>query len=358
MSSIRIQNLTKRFGGVAAAIEVSFDVPSGGTIALLGPSGCGKTTILRCIAGLETPDWGIIEIDGEPVFDSTKVIDVPPERRGLGIVFPSYAVWPHMTVADNVAFPLTVRGVPVAERLERASQMLEEVGLKGFEDRSATLVSAAQRQRIALARALIHNPKLVLLDEALSNLDSGVRQQMRVELRQLQDRLGFTAIYATHDQLEAFGLAERIILLNNGAIEMIGSAREVFSLPRTSFAARFFGMNILEGRLLGAVGDSRYLEVELSARLVVRGVAAPDLEFPEGAGVFACIRKEAVRVFRPRAGEQALGVIVAASYLGAVEEYLVDIAGVRIEAVGPAAGLTKGENVHVTMTADDWVFVR
>jgi iron(III) transport system ATP-binding protein len=358
MSAIHIEFLTKRYGSVAAAFNVSFDVPSGGTIALLGPSGCGKTTILRCLAGLETPDFGTIEIDGEAVFDHSRGIDLPPERRGLGIVFQSYAVWPHMTVADNVAFPLKVRGVPAQERLERASKMLELVGLKGFEQRSATLVSGGQQQRIALARALIHEPRLVLFDEALSNLDSRLRQQMRMELRLLQERLGFTAIYVTHDQAEAFGLADRIILMNGGAIETIGTAREVFLHPRTAFAARFFGMNVLEGRLIGPAAGSDYLEVELSARLVVRGVAAADVEFPEGGRVLACIRKDAVRISRPGPGEEAEGVIVAAAFLGADEEYLVDIAGVRIETVGPAVGLVKGDKVHVTMTPDEWVFVR
>jgi iron(III) transport system ATP-binding protein len=307
---------------------------------------------------LETPDFGIIEIDGETVFDHARHIDVPPEKRGLGIVFQSYAVWPHMTVADNVAFPLKVRGVPAAERLQRASRMLELVGLKGFEERSATLVSGGQQQRIALARALIHEPRLVLFDEALSNLDTRLRQQVRVELRLLQERLGFTAIYVTHDQAEAFGLADQIVLMNQGAIETIGSARQVFLQPGSAFAARFFGMNVLEGRLLGPASDPRYSQVELSARLVVRGVTAPDHEFPEGGRVLACIRKDAVRIVRPRPGEDAAGVIVAAAFLGADEEYLVDIAGVRIEAVGPAVGLAKGDKVHVTMTPDEWIFVR
>jgi iron(III) transport system ATP-binding protein len=358
MSSIRIQSLTKRYGSVAAAFDVSFEVPSGGTLALLGPSGCGKTTILRCLAGLETPDRGTIEIDGEPVFDRDRDIDLAPERRGLGIVFQSYAVWPHMTVAENVAFPLKVRGMSATERLDRASRMLDLVGLKGFEHRSATLVSGGQQQRIALARALVHEPRLVLFDEALSNLDARLRQQMRTELRELRDRLGFTAIYVTHDQAEAFGLADQIILMNQGAIETTGTAREVFLHPRSAFAARFFGMNVLEGRVLRPSADDRYLEVELSERLIVRGVPAAGQEFPEGGRVLACIRKDAVRIMRPRQNEDALGVIVSTSFLGAEEEYLVDIAGVRIEAVGPAAGLVKGEPVHVSMTPDEWVFVR
>lgn len=358
MSSVRVQNLTKRFGTVAAVFEVSFEVPAGGTLAILGAGGCGKSTILRCLAGLETPDWGTIEIDGEAVFDRGRNIDVAPERRRLGVVFQSYAVWPHMTVVENVAFPLKVRGVPEAGRLERASEMLELVGLKGLEERSATLITAGQRHRIALARALVHEPALVLFDEVLSNLDSRLRRQTRMELRMLQERLGFTAIHVTHDPPEAFGLADQIILMNNGAIEMAGAAREVFARPRSAFAARFFGMNVLEGRLLGTASDPRYLEVELSARLVVRGVAAPGQELREGGRVLACIRKDAVRIARAQRPEDAPGVIVAVSFLGSDEEYLVDIAGIRIEAVGPASGLAKGDRVHVAMTPDEWVFVR
>ena len=358
MSHIRVQNLTKRFGAQTAVFEVTFDVPQGETIALLGPSGCGKTTILRCLAGLETPDNGSIDIGGETVFDRQKGIDLQPEQRGLGIVFQSYAVWPHMTVAENVAFPLKVRGVPPAERRARAKAILDMVGLAGFEDRSATLVSGGQQQRVALARALVHEPKLVLFDEALSNLDATLRGQMRVELRDLQERLGFTAVYVTHDQAEAFGLADRIILMNAGVIDTMGAAREIFHHPRSAFTARFFGMNVLEGLMVQPVPDSDYLEVELNDRLVIRGRGAEETEFPMGGRVLACIRKDSVRLTRAARPEAAVGRIQAVSFQGADEESVVDIAGVRLVACGPAVGFAKGDPVDVTMTPDDWVFVR
>lgn len=358
MSSVRVQNLTKRYGAHAAVFEVTFDLPAGEAIALLGPSGCGKTTILRCLAGLETPDSGTIEIDGKLMFDTARRVDVQPEHRGLGIVFQSYAVWPHMTVAENVAFPLKVRGVAAAERRDRARAMLDMVGLAGFEDRSATLVSGGQQQRIALARALVHQPRLVLFDEALSNLDATLRQQMRIELRELRDKLGFTAIYVTHDQAEAFGLADRIILMNAGAIEATDNARDMFRHPRGAFTARFFGMNVLEGRLIKAVPDTEYLEVELSDRLVVRGRAARDTELPMGGRVLACIRRDAVKLLRPSHPERAAGVVEAVSFQGADEDYVINVAGVHLRASGPAAGFEKGERVDVTMTPDEWVFVR
>ena len=358
MSSVHVQNLTKRYGAQVAVFEMTFDVRSGGTLALLGPSGCGKTTILRCLAGLESPDSGLIEIDGKPVFDRTRNVDVAPERRGLGVVFQSYAVWPHMTVAENVAFPLKVRGIPETERLARATRMLEMVGLGGFENRSATLVSGGQQQRIALARALVHEPRLVLFDEALSNLDSRLRHQMRMELRLLQERLGFTAIYVTHDQAEAFGLADTVILMNNGAMEAMGPAREMFRQPRSAFAARFFGMNVLEGRLIGTAWDNQHLEVELSERLVVRGTAAPDQELRKDGHVLACIRKDAVRLHRPTPNHEANGVIAAVSFLGTDEECIVEVAGVRLQAAGPAMGFVKGEPVLVTMDVSEWIFMR
>jgi iron(III) transport system ATP-binding protein len=313
---------------------------------------------LHCIAGLETPDWGTIEIGDKVVFDRSGAIDIPPERRALGVVLQSYAVWPHMTVAGNVAFPLKVRGMAEAERLARAGTVLEQVGLKGFEDLPATQLSVEQQHRVALARALVHEPELVLFDEPLAALDARTRSRMRTELRVLRERLGFAAIFVTHDQTEAFGLADEIILMNHGAIEASGPPREMFLHPATAFAARFFGMNVLEGRLRGPAADPRYLEVELSARLVVRGVAAPEQELQEGGRVFACIRKDAVRLIRAQRPEEAPGVIVAASFLGTEEEYLVDIAGIRIEAVAPASGLAKSERVHVTMTPDQWVFMR
>ena len=358
MTPVRVQNLTRRHGTVAAAFEVSFEVPAGGTMALLGPAGSGKTTILRCLAGLEAPDWGSIEIGGETVFDKARGLDVPPERRLLGLVFRSFAVWPHMTVAENVEFPLKVRGVPPAERRARAERMLEHLGLKGFEDRSARFVSEEQQFRIAQARALVHEPGLVLYDDALAELDPRSRPRLREELRILRERLGFTAIYVTRDPSEGFALADTVMLMNLGAIETMGPARQVFQRPRSAFAARFFGMNVLEGRLLGPATDRRYLEVELSARLVVRGVAASDQALQEGGRVLACIRKDAVRIVRPRPEEEAAGVVVSVSFLGANEEYLIDIAGIRIETAGPALGLAKGDRVHVTMTPDEWVFVR
>jgi len=355
MSFVHIANLTKRFGTHTAVGDVSFDVPQGSTLALLGPSGCGKTTILRCLAGLETPDAGTIEIGGNRVFDKAGGIDLMPEKRELGIVFQSYAVWPHMTVADNVAFPLKVRGLGASERHARASKMLEIVGLKGFESRSATLVSGGQQQRIALARALVHEPRLVLFDEALSNLDAVLREQMRLELRMLQERLGFTAVYVTHDQAEAFGLADTVVLMNQGKIETAGPAREVFRRPASAFVARFFGMNVLEARMIGPVAGTAYVDVALNDRVTVRGVAGDGLDTTQGKPVLACIRKESVRADRAGSPGSIPGTIEAMSFLGVAEEYIVDLGGISLRATQPASGFHRGDAVHAVMAADDWI---
>jgi iron(III) transport system ATP-binding protein len=357
MSFVDIGHLTKRFGDHTAVRDVSFQVPQGSTLALLGPSGCGKTTILRCLAGLETPDAGIIEIGGNRVFDRARGVDLMPEKRELGIVFQSYAVWPHMTVADNVAFPLKVRGMPTSERMKIASKMLETVGLAGFESRSATLVSGGQQQRIALARALVHEPRLVLFDEALSNLDAQLREQMRLELRLLQERLGFTAIYVTHDQAEAFGLADTVVLMNQGAIETSGPAREVFRRPASAFVARFFGLNVLEARMIGPVPGTEFVDVALNERLSVRGVIGDGLDPTPGKPVLACIRKESVRAERTQTAGGAPGTIEAVSFLGVAEEYIVDIHGISLRATQPAAGFRRGDAVHVGLTPEDWIIL-
>ena len=355
MSFVDIAHLTKRFGGHTAVNEVSFQVPQGSTLALLGPSGCGKTTILRCLAGLETPDGGRIEIGGKTVFDRASATDLMPEKRELGIVFQSYAVWPHMTVAENVAFPLKVRGVGARERLAKASAMLETVGLKGFENRSATLVSGGQQQRIALARALVHAPRLVLFDEALSNLDAALREHMRLELRLLQERLGFTAIYVTHDQAEAFGLADTVVLMNQGRIETAGPARAVFARPATGFVARFFGLNVLEARMIGPVAGTDQVEVALNEQFTLRGIAGDGLDMTKGKPVLACVRKESVRAGTSPLPGSLPGTIEAVSFQGVAEEYIVAVHGISLRAIQPAAGFRRGDAVHVGMTPEDWI---
>jgi iron(III) transport system ATP-binding protein len=343
---VRIASLTKRFGALVAVNGVTFDVAAGHTLALLGPSGCGKTTILRCLAGLEQPDQGSIEIAGSRVFDQDRHIDLMPEQRELGIVFQSYAVWPHMTVAQNVEFPLKVRKIAKAERTARVNRMLDIVGLRDQQDRSATALSGGQQQRVALARALVHEPRLVLFDEALSNLDAQLREQMRMELKVLRDRLGFTAIYVTHDQVEAFALAEHVVLMNHGRIETQGKPREVFRRPASAFVARFLGLNVISGKAIAVDGESA--QVRLGDNLVLRGVVSRDAAIKPGDSIVACMRREHVTLGRTAAAgapQTFAGRILAASFLGLDEEYVLRAGGVEMRVVQRAGELGAGDDV-------------
>jgi iron(III) transport system ATP-binding protein len=349
---VSIRDLTKRFGDLTAVDGVSLAVEEGHTLALLGPSGCGKTTILRCLAGLETPEGGSIEIAGRPVFDGARRINLMPEQRELGIVFQSYAVWPHMSVADNVGFPLRVRKVPAAERQERVRKILDLVGLGTMHDKGATQLSGGQQQRVALARALVHEPRLVLFDEPMSNLDAQLRDQVRMELAVLQDRLGFTAIYVTHDQSEAFALAETVVVMNRGRIETQGPPRAVFDNPATPFVARFLGLNVLEGTMVRT--ENGQAEVTLAEGFTLRGRIGGDARSPAGAPALVCIRKEQVAISPPGSGGVA-GEIKAASFLGLQQEYIVAIRGVELRAIRPVSALQTGDLVDVSVAPRDCI---
>ena len=282
-------------GGVA---EISFTVPQGAFFTLLGPSGCGKTTTLRCIAGLEHPDSGRISIAGEIVFDSAAGVMVPVHRRNIGMVFQSYAIWPHMSVFDNVSFPLRIsraRRYVGTEIKARARRALEMVDLSGFDSRSATQLSGGQQQRLALARALIHEPKLLLLDEPLSNLDAKLREEMRVELKRLQRTLGVTAIYVTHDQAEALALSDSIAVLDRGRIIQIGSPDEIYHEPNSEFVAAFVGAaNVFHGRLVSDGGQPDVVSVRLADGTILH--CRPGRGVRGHADLAVAIRPEAIRI--------------------------------------------------------------
>jgi iron(III) transport system ATP-binding protein len=254
--SIEIRHLTKRFGSAAAIADLSLRFSSGKISVLLGPSGCGKTTTLRCIAGLEDPDSGEILIEEECVFDAARRLNVPPEGRDLGMVFQSYAIWPHMSVFENVALPLHARRLPRQEIATRVMETLTTVGLDALAQRSATRLSGGQQQRVALARCLASHPKLILLDEPLSNLDAKLRVEMRAEIKELQRKLHATMVFVTHDQEEALSLADEIFLFDYGRVVQSGTARELYFHPRSRFAAEFLGKaNLIPVRIApGAQG--------------------------------------------------------------------------------------------------------
>jgi len=239
MATVNIQNVTKAFGDNVVLREFSATFRDGEFITLLGPSGCGKTTMLRIIAGFEKPTAGEVFIDGTLVSGGKTF--VPPEKRGIGMVFQSYAVWPHMNVFDNVAYPLTIRHVPKAEIRTSVERVLGIVHLSRYAGRFPSQLSGGQQQRVALARALVAEPKLLLLDEPLSNLDAKLRESMRFEIKEIQRKLGITVVYVTHDQTEAMTMSDRIFLINRGEIQQCGTPQEIYNSPVNQFVADFLG---------------------------------------------------------------------------------------------------------------------
>ncbi|WP_067899271.1 ABC transporter ATP-binding protein [Actinomadura chibensis] len=255
MSIVRIDALTKRFGGVTAVDRVSLDIGDGEFVTLLGPSGCGKTTTLRCVAGLESPDEGSISLGAGAVVDRSRGFELPPHKRDIGMVFQSYALWPHMSVVQNVSYPLRLKRRRKPAARARAMEALELVGLADYASRSVSALSGGQQQRVALARALVREPSVLLLDEPLSNLDAALRTQMRAELKRIHEQTGSTMVYVTHDQEEAVSMSDRIAVMHGGRSVQTGTPREVFDEPSSRWVAEFLGYeNVLPGRV-ERVGD-------------------------------------------------------------------------------------------------------
>jgi len=253
---------------------VSFSVAAGEHLTLLGPSGCGKTTTLRAIAGLEKPTGGEIRIDGTVVYGSGTRVQIPPERRGLSMVFQSYAIWPHMTVFDNVAYGLRVRRESESVISERVGWALDLVQMGELAGRSASKLSGGQQQRVALARAFVFSPSVLLFDEPLSNLDAKLRAEMRIELKELQRQLGITSVYVTHDLEEALAISDRIIVMRNGVIEQIGTPAEIYDLPRNAFVADFVGSaNLIPGRRRPELDGHGLIVLETPGGALIHGVA-------------------------------------------------------------------------------------
>jgi iron(III) transport system ATP-binding protein len=271
---IEVENLEIHYGPVAAVGPVSFSVMPGQQVTLLGPSGCGKTTTLRAIAGLERPSAGTIRIGGQTVYASAAGINVPAEKRGLSMVFQSYAIWPHMTVFENVAYGLRVRRKGNAEIEEKVKAVLDLVQMGAYASRHASQLSGGQQQRVALARACAFSPSVLLFDEPLSNLDAKLRGDMRIELRELQHRLGVTSVYVTHDLEEALAMSDRIVVMRRGHIEQNGSPSEIYNYPRTAFVADFVGSaNLIAGRLRPDLSGDGMVALEADGGHILHGVS-------------------------------------------------------------------------------------
>jgi len=330
---ITFENVTKRFGKLAAVDDVSLTVNEGEFFALLGPSGCGKTTLLRMLAGFETPTEGRILIDGQDISN------VPPNKRPVNMVFQSYAVFPHMTVADNVAYGLVVDKVGKAEREARVAEALELVQLGGLGERKPDQLSGGQRQRVALARALVKRPRVLLLDEPLSALDAKLREQMRTELCTLQEKVGITFIMVTHDQDEALALATRCAVMSRGVLQQVATPSDLYEFPNSRFVADFIGqVNLFEGVL--AVDEPSHAVIK-SPDLPVDIFLDHGVTGPRGGTVWAAIRPEKIELHKkegdevpnlgdaPKGTNAVAGVIKHEAYLGGSSTYEVEIAGGR-----------------------------
>jgi len=372
---LRIEELVKSFDGdlggrwwrrthtngdrparVLAVDGISFDVEDGQLFTLLGPSGCGKTTTLRSIAGLEKPDAGTIRLGDRVLFsrDAGRTVNVSANQRGLGMVFQSYAIWPHMSVFDNAAFPLQVvnRRHRLGKRdiADKVMHVLEVMELHSLADRQATKLSGGQQQRLALARAIVTEPPLLLLDEPLSNLDAKLRESLRFELKRLQRELGITSIYVTHDQIEALALSSKVAVMNEGKIEQLGKPREIYENPRSRFVAEFIGTsNFITGVVADRRGDCFTVETS-EGRLLVRG----DAELATGSDVVVSIRPEAVEIARDSWDSTVpnvwSGTVNNRAFLGDAVDHVVGVGKYNIRSrCNPSVSIPPGTDVCLQM---------
>jgi iron(III) transport system ATP-binding protein len=291
MPEIHVENLTKTFGDQRALDQVEFSVEDGELFTLLGPSGCGKSTTLMSIAGFQQPDGGRIAVGDQTFFDPARRINVAAEQRNLGIVFQSYAVWPHMTVFQNLAFPLKVRKLRRREIEKRVREVLDLVEMRPYEQRYPHQLSGGQQQRVALARALVYSPSVLLLDEPFSNLDAKLRERARMWVKELQHNLGLTTIFVTHDQDEALSMSDRVVVMSAGRIQQIGTPEEVYRSPSNRFVAEFVGrVNLIDGVVSSAAGGRIVVDVDASHRLALAGGPAS----PSAEKVTVAVRPEAL----------------------------------------------------------------
>jgi iron(III) transport system ATP-binding protein len=363
VASINTEYPAAHGAAVKAAQDVSFQVPEGKLFTLLGPSGCGKTTTLRSIAGLERPTSGEIEVDGRVVYSSQRGIFVTPNKRNFGMVFQSYAIWPHMNVYQNAAFPLEVRRnrLTGAEIRNKVTRVLGAVALDHLADRDATKLSGGQQQRLALARALVMEPKLLLLDEPLSNLDAKLRQRMRFELKRLQRELNLTTVYVTHDQSEALALSHEIAVMNEGRIVQIGSPRDIYDRPRDKFVADFVGTtNFFDATALSAHGGNGRCQVRSPlGDLLVRC----DDAVRGGEALAVSVRPEDVELSeeplaRHDGDNVCTGTVAAKAFLGDYLDFQVKIGNCLLLArVHPSLRTPVGEAIHVRLKAEKCVAI-
>ncbi|MEJ2470499.1 MAG: ABC transporter ATP-binding protein [Desulfuromonadales bacterium] len=352
---IRIHDLVRTYYSegkeIRALDHVDLTIPANRIFTLLGPSGCGKTTLLRCIVGLEVPDGGEIYIGDDLVWSKDKNIFVPPERRGLGMVFQTYAIWPHMNVFDNVAYPLQTQKMAREEIRQKVARVLDFVQLSGFEKRPATKLSGGQQQRVALARALVAEPKVILFDEPLSNLDAKLREATRKELYSFLTELQITAVYVTHDRIEALALSDQIAVMRAGKIVEIGDPKKIYFNSDSQFVADFIGRaNLIQGTVQELDGDHALFATEIGP---VRALNNQNL--PIGQDAFLCVRPEFIRLGKdqPEALNSYRGRVETLIFIGEAYEGEIRIGKtVLTTTVEPTADLHEGDTITVSFDPD------
>jgi iron(III) transport system ATP-binding protein len=347
---LEISGLTKTFAGNVVVNDVTINLESGHILGLVGPSGCGKTTTLRSIAGLEAPTAGQISIAGRKVF--APGVNLTPDKRDIGMVFQSYALWPHMTVFDNVAMPLRLKRQNRGNIKERVGEVLGLVGLSGLGERFPGQLSGGQQQRVAVARSLAARPQLLLLDEPLSNLDARLRDQVRIELRELLNELKITAVFVTHDQVEAMTLCDRIAVMKGGQIIQVGSPEDLYERPAHRFVAEFMGKaNIIEGTARSAIGDGKW-EVETLDGLPL--VVTPRAQLQPGQSVAIVVRPEAFRTTGGPGMNRVRVQLVKSIYIGNIREWTVSLGQTTLRAELPTDQNlgNEGESVDLYLSED------
>jgi iron(III) transport system ATP-binding protein len=354
MPDVAVKNLRKDFGGVTVLHEVSFTIKDGEFFTLLGPSGCGKSTTLSCLAGLEQPTSGSIAVGNTVLVDDSSNKFVPPEERNLGMVFQSYALWPHMTLTENLAMPLNIRKVSKAEQKTLIHDALEKVGLAHLAHRYPHQLSGGQQQRVALARALVYSPKVLLLDEPLSNLDAKLREQARVWLKRLQSELGITTVYVTHDQEEALAMSDRIAVMSNGHMLQVAPPHEIYERPATAEVAAFIGRsNFIDGTVISAGGGAATVRVDESGETI--NVAISE-DAATGDLVTVAFRPEKVFLTNGGAEVPADAIVLNAdimttSYVGSRYEYDLKYGSKTLLVDSTTGGLTGAARLVVPAEA-------
>ena len=351
---IEVSGLTVHYNDVVAVDNIGFTIQPGELVTLLGPSGCGKTTTLRAIAGLEDPSAGTIRLGGETVYASAQRRNVPSEKRGLSMVFQSYAIWPHMTVAENVAYGLNVRKLPRAEVDRNVRRVLDLVQMTAYAERPASKLSGGQQQRIAVARAIAFSPTVLLFDEPLSNLDAKLRTEMRVELRELQRRLDITSVYVTHDQEEALAISDRVIVMNRGRIEQIGSPETIYNRPESIFVADFVGAANLIGGRVTATHDG------FSTFETIGGLSLKAAGLGTGAETTLALRSAYITLQREAdpGSNSATGTIHRRMFHGDFIQYVVDWpAGQLIVRRPPTEMIEEGAVVTIAFAPDHCILL-